>query len=52
MRWNHDGSLLATCSSDKTINVIDFNSDAAVYTGKTSDSSNHFFIIRPCTYEL
>ena len=45
MRWNSDGSLLATASADGTVKVAEFASDKILFEGKTPDGSKYSHII-------
>lgn len=40
VRWNPEGTLLATASDDNTVKLMDFASEKVLFTGGTSDKSN------------
>lgn len=43
MRWNPNGDMLASASTDNTVKLLDLKTGKILYSGTTSDQSKFFF---------
>lgn len=43
VRWNANGSMLASASQDTSVKITDFKAEKVLYTGTTLDYSASFF---------